>query len=81
MMRYTVCTEGKGDTWTTNLLFEAIGWADSTPNALVFEDSVFVAFNCGHLKRVRATRKATAAVTIEIRNQVEGGFYGVANAA
>ena len=73
-MRYTVCTEGKGDSWTTDLLFEAIAFADTTPNALVFESGFFVAFYCGALKRVRATSKATATVRIEIANQVERGF-------
>ena len=77
---YTVCTESMGDGWTTNLLFEAIGWADVKPNTLVFEGGVLVAFNCGHTKRVRAARGASPAVLTEIENQ-KRGFFGMAQPA
>ena len=74
---YTVCVESAGNAWTTDLLRDAIVYADSTLNALVTEGGRLVAFNCGVTKRVRATRAASDVVRAAVAKKVERDVFGM----
>lgn len=74
---YTVCTESEGNAWTTDVLRDAIVYADSTLNALVTEGGRLVAFNCGVTKRVRATRAASDVVRDAVAKKVERDLFGM----